>query len=125
MSKFRPPTQHNGVLRRTHLEVLIKTKNLLDECKRDPERWCAKLGIELIRTNGMLVPPIRCVIFGQKIFIAKGLTSDEEIWFIAHEYAHMVFHAATTAYKHLDVLRINRDEREANAFADMILNFSL
>lgn len=103
------------------MEVLVFSKYILDECKNDTELWCSRLSLELVRDNSLLVSPVRCSIFGQKIFVIEGLTKKQEVWAIAHEYAHYVFHAATTAYKTLDRFRINRDESEANAFADLMV----
>jgi hypothetical protein len=119
--KHLPPTRKNAPLKRAHVEVLVSTRKLLDECKNDTELWCARLSLELIRDGSLLMPPVRCAIFGQKIFVISGLPKRDEVWAIAHEYAHYIFHAATTAYKTLDRFRINRDESEANAFADLMV----
>lgn len=119
MSKYLPPTV-NGALKNAYIKELVKIEKLLEECNGDIDLWCDRLGLELVRSNAITTPPITAYLFGKIIFIREGLTKKEELKSVTHEYAHYMFHAATTPHETMNVFAINRDEREARAFAAAI-----
>lgn len=123
MSKHLPPTAQNGVHKRTQMEVLVRVRQSLEDCNNDIDEWCARLGLVLRENDDVCDAPIAAYLFGKKVYIRSGLTNRQKAEAVAHEYAHYIFHAATTPFETMSVLQVNRDEREARAFAEAIKEF--
>ncbi len=98
-------------------------RTALDEANGDVDLWTARQGVELRRmklkhdTMAITVS----TLFGPQIILRKGLSRKAEIASVAHELCHDRFHADCVAYRDMERQAIERNERQAEMFAGLVV----
>jgi Zn-dependent peptidase ImmA (M78 family) len=105
------------------IDYADELRRALEAANGDVDLWCANMGVELRRMklkHDAMALSIR-TLFGHQIILRKGLSKKAQVASVAHELCHERFHADCVAYRDLRDAMIERNERQADLFAGLVL----
>lgn len=97
----------------------------LIESRGDIDKWVRAIGYKALVRVSDLPDYTRAALFNGTAYIRDNTGWYDQVFAIAHEDTHRLFHAECVAYQDLDLFQIEKDETQADLVGMLVLYPSL